>query len=286
MGTTIAGGLLSSPPGAAAAPSGPFGGSHATGVPLFGPPPAASSADIAVGHAAAELAAAGGSPAGEAGTAEAAKRKQGSLFEPEGAGGGSEPAEKRSRGEASPPAAAAADGTASGATPAQRPCATEAVQQYNGMDAVPLDPLALHRPFCPWVNQGQAAAEGQQPARCGWKWSLQQLMPGGTGFHWRRGQGAWSFGADCARLPRLRILLVENASHCVVTPATLLPLYAPWVVCWKQDHLCSQELWSCIVIAHPGSRHLSSRTLQVPTTGLPCCPAKLAGRARSGTQPS
>ena len=63
--------------------------------------------------------------------------------------------------------------------------------------AEPLDPLALHRSFCPWVCQevpreggdrggssggaaGTAPSDqgGQQPGRCGWAWCLQQLVPG------------------------------------------------------------------------------------------------------------
>ncbi|KAK9846724.1 hypothetical protein WJX84_003641 [Apatococcus fuscideae] len=38
-----------------------------------------------------------------------------------------------------------------------------------------LDPLKLHRPFCPWVNGNGRA--GQQGSSCGWQYCLQLLVP-------------------------------------------------------------------------------------------------------------
>lgn len=55
----------------------------------------------------------------------------------------------------------------------QRQAAAAAIAaKYNAMAVVPLDPLALHRPFCPWVSAGLA---GDKEGRCGWRWCLQQL---------------------------------------------------------------------------------------------------------------
>ncbi|KAK9834495.1 hypothetical protein WJX74_002926 [Apatococcus lobatus] len=38
-----------------------------------------------------------------------------------------------------------------------------------------LDPLKLHRPFCPWVN-GSGASSGKEGGRVGWQYCLQQLV--------------------------------------------------------------------------------------------------------------
>ncbi|GAB4813057.1 hypothetical protein N2152v2_000103 [Parachlorella kessleri] len=248
-GTTIAGGLLSSPtapaPTSAPAPAssaagGPFGASSGA-LPLFGRPSAqplaAGSAprrparNIAGGStvegsarpgaaerdAAAAVnaqlrdgtadqpmpggpfgaAAAGQTPpvfglaahAPGAPAAEPTKRKQPEGdTEEAGAGGEAGTGEKRSRGEGP-------GGVPSpGATAPLQYCSTEAVQRYRDMEALPLNPLALHRRFCPWVNKGPRQAAGHsghsvrssegngaaepQSVRCGWRWCLQQLVPG------------------------------------------------------------------------------------------------------------
>ncbi|PSC71587.1 C3HC zinc finger-isoform 2 [Micractinium conductrix] len=96
-------------------------------------------------------------------------------------------AEKRSRGGAAAGGAAAAQagssasasGGARGGTTAAAPATAQqqraaaiAAGKYAGAAATPLDPLLLHRPFCPWVNGSQA---GEKEGRCGWRWCLQQL---------------------------------------------------------------------------------------------------------------
>jgi len=64
------------------------------------------------------------------------------------------------------------------------------LQRYRGMATVPLDPLAAHRPFCPWVHAVHAMSEDVAEIRgapCGWQWSVQQLSPGS---HGKRSGGA------------------------------------------------------------------------------------------------
>eukprot|EP00887_Chlorella_sp_A99_P002011 scaffold18.g2011.t1 len=46
--------------------------------------------------------------------------------------------------------------------------------KYRSLSSMPLDPLALHRSYCPWVH---CASHQQEGARCGWRWCLQQLVP-------------------------------------------------------------------------------------------------------------
>ncbi|KAI7845018.1 hypothetical protein COHA_001384 [Chlorella ohadii] len=77
-------------------------------------------------------------------------------------------------------AAAAAGGAAGpaagrGAPPSRQQrlaAAGVAAAKYASVEAAPLDPLALHRTFCPWVNATQA---GDKEGRCGWRWCLRQL---------------------------------------------------------------------------------------------------------------
>lgn len=66
-----------------------------------------------------------------------------------------------------------------------------ALQRYRNMAATSLDPLAMHRPFCPWVHAVHViGAEGG--GLCGWQWCVQQLVPGdkGTGAPRRAGDDA------------------------------------------------------------------------------------------------
>jgi hypothetical protein len=89
-------------------------------------------------------------------------------------------AEKRSKaaaaanGSANGKAAAAAAATAAAAAASQPAVALPGGQQqqaaaaamagkYIGMQVTPLDPLALHRPFCPWVNNTQASCRCLKP---------------------------------------------------------------------------------------------------------------------------
>jgi hypothetical protein len=63
---------------------------------------------------------------------------------------------------------------------------TQAVlQEYRSMQSIPLDPVALHRPFCPWVhaagrltsNTSTTSDHGVNAVLCGWQWCAQQLGP-------------------------------------------------------------------------------------------------------------
>ena len=48
----------------------------------------------------------------------------------------------------------------------------------GGGGVAPLNPLALHRAFCPWVAAAAAAGGGAGPdARIGWRWCLDVLVP-------------------------------------------------------------------------------------------------------------
>ena len=110
-------------------------------------------------------------------------------------------AEKRSRGGAAAGGAAAAQagssasasGGARGGTTAAAPATAQqqraaaiAAGKYAGAAATPLDPLLLHRPFCPWVNGSQVGTCGRlapcgeadaillpSPSRC-----VHRLLPG------------------------------------------------------------------------------------------------------------
>ncbi|KAL4443734.1 hypothetical protein ABPG75_011471 [Micractinium tetrahymenae] len=173
------------PPAAA----GPFGGgSHGSSVPVFG---------FAALQASAPPAAAGGIPraqsSGGAGGA-SIKRKQPDFswsavmadIEAKAA------AEKRSRAAIASGTSGSSSARMTGASPSarataangragqpasnqQRAAAAAAAAKYRSVEASPLDPLALHRPFCPWVN-----CAGEKEGRCGWRWCLQQLAAAPT----------------------------------------------------------------------------------------------------------
>lgn len=90
-------------------------------------------------------------------------------------GGGSE-------GEGGAAAAAGPADQLQAPAPAPEPSALPTVAQlakYQGLKATSLDPLALHRPYCPWVHCPKPVAGGEagEGGRCGWRWYLQQLVP-------------------------------------------------------------------------------------------------------------
>jgi hypothetical protein len=65
---------------------------------------------------------------------------------------------------------------------------TQAVlQEYRSMQSTPLDPISLHRPFCPWVhaagssNTGSGSSDRAHAVFCGWQWYAQQLGPESSG---------------------------------------------------------------------------------------------------------
>ncbi|KAI3428218.1 hypothetical protein D9Q98_006598 [Chlorella vulgaris] len=75
--------------------------------------------------------------------------------------------------------AASVDTASAGPGAAARPGSEQQVAaaaamagRYKGVAVSPMDPLALHRPFCPWINCTQV---GEKEGRCGWRWCLQQL---------------------------------------------------------------------------------------------------------------
>lgn len=148
-----------------AAAAGAFGGSSSSSdAPVFGFAALQASAAPAPGSAACERGGAGGA---------SIKRKQPDFswtavvadIEAKAA------SEKRSRG------AGTAGGVAGASTPLPVPgsagqgsragqaagvqqrqaAAASAAAKYGSAEASPLDPLALHRPFCPWVNSMQAS---------------------------------------------------------------------------------------------------------------------------------
>ncbi|KAG7672791.1 hypothetical protein Ndes2526B_g08673 [Nannochloris sp. 'desiccata'] len=63
------------------------------------------------------------------------------------------------------------------------------LQEYRSMQTLPLDPIALHRPFCPWVHAAggstgstSSTSDRAVPAvLCGWQWCAQQLGPETSG---------------------------------------------------------------------------------------------------------
>ncbi|PRW56570.1 Nuclear-interacting partner of ALK [Chlorella sorokiniana] len=85
------------------------------------------------------------------------------------AAGGGGTAEAAAAGRAAGPA----DGRGAPPSRQQRLAAAGvAAAKYAAAESSALDPLALHRAFCPWVNATQA---GDKEGRCGWRWCLRQL---------------------------------------------------------------------------------------------------------------
>lgn len=68
---------------------------------------------------------------------------------------------------------------------------TQALQEYRSMQSIPLDPIALHRPFCPWVHAAGSSSSSSSinitgdravnAVLCGWQWCAQQLGPETSG---------------------------------------------------------------------------------------------------------
>lgn len=163
--------------GQLATAAGPFGGSSRSGsVPVFGFAALQASAAPALGGAARERSAVGGA---------SIKRKQPDFswsavvadIEAKAA------SEKRSRAASTgggaagtlaapvPSAGPSSNGTAGGSGQAangqqQRAAVAAAAARYGSAEASPLDPLALHRPFCPWVNSSQASCAGRPRRSC------------------------------------------------------------------------------------------------------------------------
>jgi hypothetical protein len=193
--TTIAGGAVGAPGGAATA--GPFGSPAPAARPLGGapgsaPPPATAQASPAASPApfgSASRAAAASPPVfgfealraaepgavgrrfsfgGDAAAAPAEARKRAADGAAD-AGDGDGGADKRPRLNAPSPAA----------PPRRAPLPAAAqLAKLRALDAHALDPLALHRPFCPWAAAPRVGGDAGGPP--GWRWALRQLAPAAT----------------------------------------------------------------------------------------------------------
>ena len=209
--TTIAGGAMTEDPktsggggGSGSKNGGPFGNSNnsrpfgaAAPAPSFLPPSSLSGArargreEVPVFGFAALRAAEPTDTASALQENAAKRRREDDAFWAE-ALGMSNTAEKRPRegeeplstGLESTAAAAAAKAAAVPAKPTAppppppRPMAPPSqatLQQCRAMRAEPLDPLTLHRRFCPWVH----ATPAEHAVPCGWQWCAQQLGPEG-----------------------------------------------------------------------------------------------------------
>lgn len=202
LATTIAGGaMLGTSP-----PAGPFGTGQDSSRALFGPPGGSPAAAAAAATPLAPVAGAGpganppsdraslpafgfaairAAHGGDPGASAAAGSKRGrdpfwdALSGADAAAGSSQQAAQGTAPSAGTGARAlSVPRPAAAAAAVQQPTAA-VLQRHRAMASQAVDPLSLHRPFCPWAHSPRVG--GDEGGECGWRWCLRQLTPGEEG---------------------------------------------------------------------------------------------------------